>query len=233
MVTTNKKNFLFKVNDFYFLGLKVTQQSWLLLFAFSPSLFFRFSCVIFFSIAGHLTGFILVRRVFRKAFRILGLGERKGRWVVEQDFHGNFRVSVTWFVAFFSSVLDWIVLILVWFERSLHSAHISGQSCPWTSKLMASQAVEGTWICTGGYGRSCWNTDHADCADCVDWVLFFYLYINFLVKFLLWFPASSHYLHCASPPYVHWCVPARVISRKWENHGLMFTGRCKSSFACF
>ena len=26
-----------------------------------------------------------------KAFRILGLDERKGRWVVEQDFHGNFE----------------------------------------------------------------------------------------------------------------------------------------------
>ena len=29
--------------------------------------------------AGHLVGFILVGRVLRKAFRILGLGERKGR----------------------------------------------------------------------------------------------------------------------------------------------------------
>ena len=29
--------------------------------------------------------------VFRKAFRILGLGERKGRWAMEQDFHGDFR----------------------------------------------------------------------------------------------------------------------------------------------
>ena len=45
-------------------------------------------------------------RVFRKAFRILGLDERKGRWVVEQDFHGNFRVNVTWFFALFSGVLD-------------------------------------------------------------------------------------------------------------------------------
>ena len=45
-------------------------------------------------------------KVFRKAFRILELGERKGRWVVEQDFHGNFQVSVTWFFAFFSGVLD-------------------------------------------------------------------------------------------------------------------------------
>ena len=33
----------------------------------------------FFSLAGHLVGFISVGIVFRKAFRILGLGERKGR----------------------------------------------------------------------------------------------------------------------------------------------------------
>ena len=45
--------------------------------------------------------------VFRKAFRILGLGERKGRWATEQDFHGdNFQVNVTWFFASFSGVLD-------------------------------------------------------------------------------------------------------------------------------
>ena len=31
----------------------------------------------------------------------------KGKvWVVEQDFHGNFRVNVTYFLAFFSGVLD-------------------------------------------------------------------------------------------------------------------------------
>ena len=83
----------------------------------------------FFSFAGHLVGFILMGKVFRKAFRILEFDERKGRWVVGQDFHGNFLVNVTWFVAFFSGVLDWIVLILVWFERSLHSAQVIGQSC--------------------------------------------------------------------------------------------------------
>ena len=48
-------------------------------------------------------------RVFRKAFRILGLGEMKGRWVMEQDFHGDFhgdfQVIVTWFFASFSGVL--------------------------------------------------------------------------------------------------------------------------------
>ena len=54
---------------------------------------FRFSCLIFFSLAGHLVGFILVGKVFRKAFRILGLDERKGRCVVEQDFQGNFQVN--------------------------------------------------------------------------------------------------------------------------------------------
>ena len=75
-------------------------------FAFPPPLFFRFSCLIFFSLAGDLVGFILVERVFRKAFRILGLGERKGRWAMEQDVHGDFQVNVTWFLSFFSGVLD-------------------------------------------------------------------------------------------------------------------------------
>ena len=32
----------------------------------------------------------MVGNCFGKAFRILGLDERKGRWVVTQDFHGNF-----------------------------------------------------------------------------------------------------------------------------------------------
>ena len=45
-------------------------------------------------------------KVFRKAFRILGLDERKGRWVVEQDLPGNFQVYVTWFFDFFFGVLD-------------------------------------------------------------------------------------------------------------------------------
>ena len=73
---------------------------------------------------------------------------------MEQDFHGNFQVTVTWFFAFFSTFLDWIVLILVWFERSPHSAHVSRQSYPWPLKLMMSQVVEGTWICMGGSGAN-------------------------------------------------------------------------------
>ena len=45
-------------------------------------------------------------RVFRKAFRILGLGERKGTWVMEQDFHGDLQVNLARFFAVFSGVLD-------------------------------------------------------------------------------------------------------------------------------
>ena len=42
--------------------------------------------------------------MFRKAFSILELEERKDRRVVEQDFHGNCQVNVIYlfFFAFFS-----------------------------------------------------------------------------------------------------------------------------------
>ena len=128
---------MLRKQNFEILGLKVTQQSWLLLsLSLLPS-FFAF-LVSFFSLAVHLVGFILVGRVFRKGFRI----RWKERWAMEQDFH-----------SFFSGVLDWIVLILVWFVRSLHSAQVSRQSWPWLLKLMTSRVLERTWICMGSYGR--------------------------------------------------------------------------------
>ena len=71
------------------------------LFTFFPPLFFCFSYLIFFSLAGHSVGFILVGKGFGKAFRTLVLDERKGRWVVKQDCHGNFPVNVTRFFAIF------------------------------------------------------------------------------------------------------------------------------------
>ena len=77
-----------------------------LTFLFLSSPLFSLFLPHFFFLAGHLVGFVLVGRVFRKAFRILGLGERKGRWVMEQDFHGDFQVNVTWFFASFFGVLD-------------------------------------------------------------------------------------------------------------------------------
>ena len=51
-----------------------------------PSPLFSLFLPHFFSIARHLVGLILVRRVFRKAFRILGLGERNlhGRLLAAQ-----------------------------------------------------------------------------------------------------------------------------------------------------
>ena len=72
----------------------VKSDTAILTFTYSFSLLLSFSLFLpyFFSFARHLLGFILVGKVFRKVFRILGLDERKGRWVVEQDFHGNFHI---------------------------------------------------------------------------------------------------------------------------------------------
>ena len=67
---------------------------------------------------------------FRKGFRILELGKRKGRQVVEKDFHEIFRSTLHGFSPFSPVILDRIELILVWFERSLHSAQVNRQSCP-------------------------------------------------------------------------------------------------------
>ena len=75
-------------------------------FCFLSSPLFSLFLLIFFSLAGHLVGFILMGRVFRKAFRIVGLGERKGRWAMEQDFHADLQVNLAWFFAFFSGILD-------------------------------------------------------------------------------------------------------------------------------
>lgn len=111
-------------------GMRRKQPFFTFTFPFLSSPLFSLFLLIFFSLAGHLEGFILMGRVFRKAFRILGICERKGRWVMEQDFHGDLQVNLAWLFAVFSAVFDGIVLILVWFERTLHSAQVSGQSWP-------------------------------------------------------------------------------------------------------
>ena len=137
----------------FVLGFKSDTAVLTFTFCFLSSPLFSLFLPHFFSFAGQLDVSYFVGKDFRQAFRILELHDRKGRWVVEQDVHGNFQVSVTWYFAFFLGALAWIVLIVVWFERSLHSVDVSGQSCPWPLKLMTSQAVEGLWIRTGGYGR--------------------------------------------------------------------------------
>ena len=70
---------------------------------FSSSLFFFAFLASFFSFVGYSVGFILVGKVLRKAFRTSGLGERKGWWAMEPDFHGDFQVIVTWFLSYFKS----------------------------------------------------------------------------------------------------------------------------------
>ena len=61
------------------------RESWLLLSLCLLASVFAFLASFFFSFAEHLVGFILVGNVFRKAFRILGLRERKGRLVVDRS----------------------------------------------------------------------------------------------------------------------------------------------------
>ena len=60
-------------------------------------------------------------------------------------FHGNLG-QLYMFFGYFPGLLDWIVHILVWFERALHPAQV-----PWPLKLMKSQLLKGMWIHTDGY----------------------------------------------------------------------------------
>ena len=98
------------------------------IFAFSH--FFRFSCFVFcFHFCWAISRLDFIGKRFLRSSYIL---ELDARWALEPDFHGYFRVSVTYFFAFFS---DLLVL-----NR-------------WPSKLMTSQAVQGTWIRKSAYVR--------------------------------------------------------------------------------
>ena len=96
--------------------------------------------------------FILIEKIWGVGgtLRILGLDERKGRWVVGQDFQGNFWVNVTWLPFSPASLTDSCLFWYGFTLRSLHPAQVSWQSCPWPLKLMTSQAVEGTWVRRSG-----------------------------------------------------------------------------------
>ena len=74
-------------------------------FCFLSSPLFSLFLPHFFSFAGQLVISYFVGKDFRQTFRILELHDRKGRWAVEQDVHGNFQVNVTWFFAFFLGAL--------------------------------------------------------------------------------------------------------------------------------
>ena len=117
-------------NKFSFSGFNKKQQHSGLDYLFSPSLLpssFAFFCHIIFFFCWAFSVFNLVGKVFGKALRILGSDERKGSWVLEQDFHGNFRAPVSGqcYMVFLPVQSPWLNrahYILVWFERSLKLA---------------------------------------------------------------------------------------------------------------
>ena len=52
----------------------------------------------------------------------------------------NWRI---WRFAFFFCLFDWIVPILIWFERSLSPAQIRCQSCPWLLNRLRRKQYKG------------------------------------------------------------------------------------------
>lgn len=63
--------------------------------------------------------------MFRKAFSILELEERKDRRVVKQDFYGNCQINV---ICFFFFCL-FLRLCSFWYGmKALHPAKVNGQS---------------------------------------------------------------------------------------------------------
>ena len=89
----------------FVLGFKSDTAVLTFTFCFLSSPLFSLFLPHFFSFAGQLGISYFVGKDFRQTFRILELHDRKGRWVVEQDVHGNFQVNVTWFFAFFLGAL--------------------------------------------------------------------------------------------------------------------------------
>ena len=79
--------------NFEILGLKSDAAVLTFTFLFLSYPLFSLFVASFFFILLVLGGFIFIFILVGKAFRTLGLNER--RWVVEQDFHGKFQDNVT------------------------------------------------------------------------------------------------------------------------------------------
>lgn len=105
---------------------------------------FWFVCLLF-SVTGHLVGFISVGNVRKHSgntLRILRLDGWKDRWAVE--FSGRHCKAF----CRFPCLLHWIVLFLIWFERSLPSAQVRWwRCCPWPLKQ---NGCGSTWAVTCG-----------------------------------------------------------------------------------
>ena len=110
------------------MGLTVTQQSWLFLFAFSHLHFFSLFLPCFFFCRAFTTaaGFIWAGKFFGKAFRMKG--KVGGSW--KKNFMGIFASTLHGFLPFSRPPLL-NRAYLVWFQRSLHPAQVSSQRCSW------------------------------------------------------------------------------------------------------
>ena len=95
-----------------FWGFKSNTATLTFSFRFLSSLFFRFSCLILFFFCWAFSRLHFGEKNFRKAFRILGLFERKGRWVWNKIVMAIFRSTLHGFLQIFSSVVHRIVIIL-------------------------------------------------------------------------------------------------------------------------
>ena len=70
----------------------------------------------------------MVGKVFWKAFRILGLDERRGSWVVEPDFLG--QCYMFFFLPFSSVSLTELCSFWYGLKDLFPSAQVNAQSCP-------------------------------------------------------------------------------------------------------
>ena len=123
-------------------------------FYFSLSLLPSFVAFLasFFPCAVHLVGFILVGKVFGKAFRILGWDEGKGRWIVEQDFHEKFQVIVTGFLPF--SPVSFTEWGSSWYGlKKLSTLHKLADKNWWCHKQYTGKGRGSAWVVTGVQGQ--------------------------------------------------------------------------------
>lgn len=159
----------------------------------APLLFFWLFLPHLFSSAGHLVVFNSVEKIFGKTFRILKLHERKGSWVMQQILMGIFDPMLHVFLPFsLASLTEFVLIILVWFERSPHPASVTcnWQTCLWLLKMITSQVVQGTWISMGGSGTLYSGLSRSKMAS-LSWVTTHPYYHAFTVQKFRWLWCSQ------------------------------------------
>lgn len=100
-----------------------------------------------------LIGLCLLIQTENISFQSSDMHRMQNFELVCKFFKGIFGLTLHGFLPF-SGLPDWIMLILEWFERSLHAAQVRQESCLWALRQMTSQVVEGVWIHLGGSGAN-------------------------------------------------------------------------------